>query len=220
MILSYLIPCPGPQAMRSIHKLVLPWLTDMQSSPVIMVLWLIVTPVENCTLIPSVLGLPLGALIFTSWITTLLQWSTAMCIVWLSNDVIPLTTTLLDQLNDIDCIWCSQNQLLVIKIYNRYYHNALMIKLFYGKIYIVTMKWFQNWTDHIYFIFFSSTKTEGKERFTKKIKFHNKICIKVFVYLKKISVYLHHLKLLVILKGKRQGVQTLRVQKFHKKINW
>jgi hypothetical protein len=86
---------------------------DMQSSPVIMVEWLIVTLDENCTFIPSVLGLLLGALILTSFITTFLQWSTAMCIALLFNDVNPLTNILLDQLNDIDCTFTS-NSIIVL----------------------------------------------------------------------------------------------------------
>ena len=60
---SYLIPCPGPQFTRSIHMFLDPWLRAMQSSPVAMVPPLMVTPEEDWTWIPSVLGLPLGALI-------------------------------------------------------------------------------------------------------------------------------------------------------------
>lgn len=75
---------------------------DMQSSPVIMELELIVIPVEDCTCMPSVLRLELGALIFNFRRITSVQWSIATCIIWLLIDVKPLTTMLLDHMNVID----------------------------------------------------------------------------------------------------------------------
>ena len=48
------------------------------------------------------LGLELGALIFTLRSTTFLQWSMAMCIVWLLMDVSPFTTMLLHHDSEID----------------------------------------------------------------------------------------------------------------------
>lgn len=91
--------------MRSSHKFLEPEPIEMQSSPVIMVLPLTVTPVEASMWMPSVLGLELGALIFTFLTTTLLQLSIAICIVWLFMDLNPLTTTLLHQNNDTDWIY-------------------------------------------------------------------------------------------------------------------
>lgn len=77
---------------------------DMQSSPVIIVEPVMVIPVEASMWMPSVFGLPLGALIFTFLTATLLQLSIAICIVWLFIDLNPLTTTLLHQNNDTDWI--------------------------------------------------------------------------------------------------------------------
>nr|GMC83169.1 Os01g0623750 [Ipomoea batatas] len=65
-----LIPWPGPQAMFSIHKLELPGPMEIQSSPVPIWEFKIVTPDDDCTWIPSVLGLFPGAEIFTPF-----RWS-------------------------------------------------------------------------------------------------------------------------------------------------
>lgn len=103
-ISAYLTPWPGPHLMLLINKLFVPGPIDMQSSPVCMVLPLIVTPVEVCTWMPSVFGLRSGAISFTFWTTTLLHLLITRWVSWLLIDVKPLTTILFAQLNVIDCI--------------------------------------------------------------------------------------------------------------------
>lgn len=66
----YLTPWPGPQAMSSIQRSVVPGPTDTQSSPVLMEEDKMVTPVDIWTWMPSVLGLLPAALTFTCWIFT------------------------------------------------------------------------------------------------------------------------------------------------------
>lgn len=48
-VYSYLIPWPGPQAMFSIHKLVVPGPIEMQSSPVAILEFIIVTSDDEAT---------------------------------------------------------------------------------------------------------------------------------------------------------------------------
>ena len=55
------MPWPGPHATFSIQRLVAPGPTKMQSSPVLICVSMIVTPDDNCTWMPSVLGLCLEA---------------------------------------------------------------------------------------------------------------------------------------------------------------
>ena len=45
--IKYLIPCPGPHATFSIHKLVVPGPIEMQSSPVLILELRIVTLEDN-----------------------------------------------------------------------------------------------------------------------------------------------------------------------------
>lgn len=98
------MPCPGPQPILCIHKFMEPGPIEMQSSPVFITLSSIVTPMELCTCIPSVLGLPLGALILTFCIFTSLLCPIAMWIVWLLIDLKPLITTLFECIIVNDCI--------------------------------------------------------------------------------------------------------------------
>lgn len=67
------MPWPGPHLMLDMYRLVVPGPIDMQSSPLWRVLPVMVTPVDNCTWMPSVLGLWSGAIAFTFRTTTLLQ---------------------------------------------------------------------------------------------------------------------------------------------------
>lgn len=85
--------------MRSIHKLVrLDRL--IYSSPVIMLLLVIVTPDDDCIWMPSVVGLVVGAIIFTFRIKISLQYELLDCLSILSQS----PQLFLDQLNYIDCI--------------------------------------------------------------------------------------------------------------------
>lgn len=76
---------------------------EMQSSPVMNTLPVILTPEEDSMWIPSVMGLLLGARIRDFWITTLVEWSMAMFIIWLLIEVNPLITKLLHHMMEIDC---------------------------------------------------------------------------------------------------------------------
>ena len=69
----HLIPWPGPHAMFSTHKLEQPGPMETQSSPVLIFELMIVTPVDNWTWIPSVLGLLPEADTRTPWIKTFVQ---------------------------------------------------------------------------------------------------------------------------------------------------
>lgn len=113
----YLIPCPGPQAMWSIQTFLEPGPMEMQSSPLLIELLLMVMPVEYCRLMPSVFGLPLGATILMPWSKMLLLCPMATWIIWLFRDVKPLTTMLLHHMNVNDCIKLSHTQLLLVKLH-------------------------------------------------------------------------------------------------------
>lgn len=95
----YLIPCPGPQAMFSIHKLVVPGPTEMQSSPVRifelrMVMW-----DDICTWMPSVLGLFPSARTFTPCSFTFWHPLNTMWNIWLFIEVNPPMAMLLELVN-------------------------------------------------------------------------------------------------------------------------
>lgn len=100
----HLIPWPGPQAMRWINKFLEPGPRDMQSSPVLMELSVMDIPEEDWIWMPSVLGLQLGALMFSFLSVIFSQPSIAMWKYRLFNDFNLLTTTLLDSMNVTDCI--------------------------------------------------------------------------------------------------------------------
>lgn len=72
-IIIDLTPCPGPHLMLLMYKFLVPGPIDMQSSPVCMMLPVIVTPVDDCMWMPSVLGLSSGAISFTFLTITFLQ---------------------------------------------------------------------------------------------------------------------------------------------------
>ena len=55
------MPWPGPHATFSIQRLVAPGSMEKQSSPVLICVSMIVTPEDNCTWMPSVLGFFLEA---------------------------------------------------------------------------------------------------------------------------------------------------------------
>lgn len=95
-IFPNLIPWPGPQAMFSIHKLEVPGPIEIQSSPVPIWEFIMVTLDEYWTWIPSVLGLFPGADTFTPCSFTLSQLSTNMWNIWLFFDVNPLISMLLE----------------------------------------------------------------------------------------------------------------------------
>lgn len=116
---KYLTPCPGPHCMPSIHKFFVPGPIDTQSSPVLMVLPVIVTPVELCTWIPSVLGLWSGALSLTLRTMALLQPLITRCATWLLIDVKPLIVMSFAQLNVIDCNFKHTFMLKHIQIFIR-----------------------------------------------------------------------------------------------------
>lgn len=103
-LVYYLIPWPGPQAIFWIQTFLEPGPIAMQSSPVLIRLFLMVTPVDDWTMIPSVLGLRLGATILIRSKTILVHLLTATWMVWLYNEVTPLTNTLFDHMNVIDCM--------------------------------------------------------------------------------------------------------------------
>lgn len=111
--INYLTPWPGPQCILSIHKFVVPGPIDIQSSPVWILLSVMVTLVEDWTWIPSVLGLRAGAIIFTFCTFTLLQLLITRCISWLLIEVKPSITMSLAQLNVIDCNSHNNNLSLV-----------------------------------------------------------------------------------------------------------
>ena len=89
-IVRYLIPWPGPHAMSSIHKFVVPGPIETQSSPVPIWELTMVTPVDAWTWMPSVLGLVPEAETLTPCSLTLLQPLMTMWNIWLLRDVNPI----------------------------------------------------------------------------------------------------------------------------------
>lgn len=137
------MPCPGPQPMWSIHMFLVPGPIEMQSSPLLIVLLLMVTPVEYCTWMPSVFGLPLGAMILMFWSLMLLLCPMATWIVWLFRDVKPLTTMLLHHRNVIDCIHVKRE--LLVKLHLKRKCSFILNYTIYDKnlamIVTTTLKW-------------------------------------------------------------------------------
>lgn len=123
------MPWPGPQPMRSTHMFRVPGPIETQSSPVFIMLLLIVISEEYCTWMPSVFGLLLGALMLVYSILMFLLRPMAIWIVWLLIDVNPLTYMSLHHMNEIDCIsnhckifkgwWSTTND-----FYNKLYHGT------------------------------------------------------------------------------------------------
>jgi len=101
--LSYLIPWPGPHATFSIHKLDVPGPIDIQSSPVPILEFKMVTAVDNWTWMPSVLGLFPSAETLTP--CNLTFWQPLMTIwnIWLFNDANPVIAMFFELENSSDC---------------------------------------------------------------------------------------------------------------------
>jgi len=91
-----LIPCPGPHAMSSIHKLVVPGPMEMQSSPVRILELRMVTWEDIWTWMPSVLGLFPSAKTFTPCTFTFWHPLNTMWNIWLFNEVNPLIAMLFE----------------------------------------------------------------------------------------------------------------------------
>lgn len=76
----------GPQATWSINKFLVPGPMEMQSSPVLMLVWRTLTSDDNWTWMPSVLGLLPGARILTPSMCTFLQLLITMWNIWLFSE--------------------------------------------------------------------------------------------------------------------------------------
>lgn len=99
----YLMPCPGPQKTLEMEMLVAPCPMEMQSSPVPMLLLVILTKLELLIWMPSVFGLFAGAVIFRSWTVILALRVMNMWNDFAFTELIPLTTELFTLWNLIDC---------------------------------------------------------------------------------------------------------------------
>lgn len=75
---NYLMPCPGPQSTFATVMLYDPGPIDIQSSPVPIVMPVILTRVEPLMWMPSVFGLSAGAVMSTALMTTFALWWMAM----------------------------------------------------------------------------------------------------------------------------------------------
>jgi hypothetical protein len=97
------MPWPGPHLTRSIHKFFVPGPMEMQSSPVLMVDFIIVTSCDNWTWMPSVFGLSPAAMIFTLSTCTFWQPLNTIWNIWLFIDTNPCILILLELVNDNVC---------------------------------------------------------------------------------------------------------------------
>lgn len=123
----YLIPCPGPHAMFSIHKFWVPEPIEMQSSPVWILEFMMVTPLDCSTWMPSVLGLLLDAVIFSPSTFTSVHVSMTMWKSSLSTEVSPANVISLELLNTSDCNLMR----------NRWFHITDISSKTYLTVYIV-----------------------------------------------------------------------------------
>lgn len=85
--LPTLIPWPGPQVTLWTRISRVPSPMETQSSPVAIFVSIMFIPLDRPTWIPSVLGLPSGAMTITFWKVTFLQPNKLMWNCLLSNDV-------------------------------------------------------------------------------------------------------------------------------------
>ena len=89
--LPILIPCPGPHETLSTRRFFIPSPTEIQSSPVLMLVLMILIPSLLPTWIPSVLGLSSGATILMSSNVRFFAPITLMWKFFASNEVMSLT---------------------------------------------------------------------------------------------------------------------------------
>ncbi|BAS73235.1 Os01g0623750, partial [Oryza sativa Japonica Group] len=109
--LPMLMPWPGPQLTCSTRRLEVPGPTEMQSSPVWMLAPVMVTADDDCTWMPSVLGLLPGATIRASCTATPSHPSITTWYSSLFTDLTPLITTfpaikLISTLCAVVCTYC------------------------------------------------------------------------------------------------------------------
>lgn len=102
------MPWPGPHATFSIQRLEAPGPMETQSSPVLILVSKIVTPDDNWTWMPSVLGLSPEAETLTPWSLTFWQPLMTMWNFWLLSDVNPLIRMLLELVNPSVCTYAQE----------------------------------------------------------------------------------------------------------------
>lgn len=151
--LVYLIPCPGPQLIFSIHKLVVPGPIEMQSSPVPMFEFDMFTFNDCWTWIPSVFGLSLADETFTPWICTFWQPYTTILNIWLLTEDNPFTFT-----------FCES------KISRLYVEQSKQ-----SRTIIIIISTNQNSTSHFLFQIFLHTVAPSGQLCPECLQFHNPI---------------------------------------------
>lgn len=104
VLFNHLIPWPGPHATLSIHILLVPAPIEIQSSPVPIQELRIATLLDNCTWMPSVLGLLPEADTVTPCTFTLWQPLMTMWNIWLFSEISLLIAILFELENASDCI--------------------------------------------------------------------------------------------------------------------
>lgn len=99
----HLIPWPGPQVIPLMRTLERPCPREMQSSPVAIFVFSMVTSEQRSTCIPSVFGLSPGAMILRLVALKLLHPTTPKWKFLLFRDVMPLMAVLFIELNLTFC---------------------------------------------------------------------------------------------------------------------